>query len=84
MNTLSVRFRYRPLRLGWCVSPDDFDAFRHAIRINFTQWGGCFNPVIPVGDPELADALVRLFRVDALVPASSTDTVKAFIEGYKH
>jgi hypothetical protein len=84
MNTLSVRLRYRPLRLGWCVSSDDFPALRDAIRINCTLWGGCFNPIIPVDDPELADALVRLYRVDALIPASSENSVSAFIERHKN
>lgn len=84
MNTLSVKLRYRPLRLGWCVSAGDFEGFRRAVRLNFTMWGGRFNPIIPVGDKELADALVKLFRVDVLIPASLQDDAKEFSEKFKY
>jgi hypothetical protein len=84
MNTLSVTLRYRPVRLGWCVAPDDFDAFRRAVRLNFTMWAGRYNPIIPVGDPKLASEMVRLFRVDALIAATSSTEVKAFVDSHKH
>jgi len=48
------------------------------------MWGGCFNPILPVDDPDLAKALVKLFRVDALVPMSQGDTVDSFLSGHKH
>lgn len=84
MNTLSIQLRYRPLRLGWCVLKDDVEAFRRALRLTFTLWGGSFNPVIPVDDPALAAALVKLFRVDALVPVSTGELVNAFLADHKH
>jgi hypothetical protein len=62
MNTLSIRLRYRPLRLGWCVLKGDMDAFRRAVRLSFTIWGGRYNPIIPVDDRKTAEALVKLFR----------------------
>lgn len=84
MNTLSIRLRYRPLRIGWCLPKGDFEAFRRAARLSFTMWGGRFNPVIPVDEPELAKALVKLFRVDALAPMSEGAEVGAFLDSHKH
>lgn len=84
MNTLSIRLRYRPIRVGWCVLKDDIDAFRRALRLSFTLWGGVFNPVIVVNDRELATSLVKLFRVDTLVGVSNDDRVNAFIAEHSH
>jgi hypothetical protein len=84
MNTLSIRLRYRPLRLGWCVLKGDIEAFRRAVRLSFTMWGGCFNPILPVDDPDLSKALVKLFRVDALVPMSRGNLVDLFLSAHKH
>jgi len=84
MSTLAIKLRYRPLRLGWCVSSGDFDAYRRAARMSFTMWGGRFNPIIPVDQPDLAHALVKLFRVDMLVPLLPTDDVQKFVDSYKH
>ena len=47
------------------------------------MWGGRFNPVIVLGD-ENADALVRLFRLDALYPASAGEDVNEFVSRYGH
>lgn len=84
MNTLSVTVRYRPIRIGWCVLKGDFVALREALKLTFTMWGGCYNPIIPVDDFEFASSLVRLFRVDILWPASSDKDVKKFIERFPH
>ncbi len=84
MSTLSIKLRYRPLRIGWCVENGDFDAFRQSARRSFSLWGGRFNPIIPIDDPEHARRLIDLFRVDCLYPASGTEAVKAFIESQKH
>lgn len=84
MNTLSIRLRYRPLRLGWCLLKGDLEAFRRAARLSFTMWGGRYNPLIPVDTPELAGALVKLFRVDALVPMSQGAEVAAFVKSHNH
>jgi hypothetical protein len=48
------------------------------------MWGGRFNPLIPVDEPDLADSLIRLFRIDALYSASDHPDVRAFIERYPH
>lgn len=84
MQTVSVNLRYRPLRFGWCVKKGDFAALRRAVKLSFTMWGGCFNPIIPIDDSALGEALIRLFRVDALAPTSDHDDVRNFIKKYKH
>ena len=84
MNTLSVTVRYRPIRIGWCVRAGDFVALREALKLTFTMWGGCYNPVIPVDDFEFASSLIRLFRVDVLWPVSEDDAVKKFIDSFPH
>ena len=84
MSTLSVRLHYRPLRIGWCVAAADMAKLREASRWSFTMWGGRYNPIIPMDNPGLADSLIKLFRIDALVPVSDVPEVKAFINGYAH
>jgi hypothetical protein len=48
------------------------------------MWGGLYNPVIPVDDEEHAKALVKLFRVDVLWPASTDPLVSSFISQFPH
>ncbi len=84
MNTLSIRLHYRPLRLGWCVLKGDMDTFRRAARLAFTMWGGRYNPILPVDDTEIAEALVKLFRVDALVRFSEDTLLRDFIAAHPH
>lgn len=84
MSSRSIGLTYRPIRVGWCLERGDFEGFRHAMRTNFTWWGGRFNPVIPVDDAAEAKQLYELFRVDVLVAARDTPAAKAFIEGNPH
>ena len=84
MNTLSIRLTYRPIRIGWCVHSDDREALQRAARLSFTIWGGRFNPIIPVDNVPLARNLVKLFRVDALLPISSGDQVTDFVGAHPH
>lgn len=84
MNTLSVTVRFRPIRIGWCVCAGDFAAMRKAMKLSFTMWGGCYNPIIPVDDFATASSLVRLFRVDVLWPVSDDETVKEFIKQFPY
>ena len=79
MNTLSLKVRYRPVRIGWCIRANDMLGFRNAVRQNFTMWGGYFNPIIPIDNVDLALALVRAFRVDVLWPATDDAAIKQFI-----
>lgn len=84
MSTIPVNLKYRPLRVGWCVEAGDIEAFRKAVRWTFTLWGGRYNPIIPIDDPEFATRLIAIYRVDTLVAATTSDAVKAFIDGQKH
>jgi len=84
MDTLSVTVRYRPVRMGWCLRTGDRDALHKALRTTFALWGGRYNPIIPVDQPELAADLVSLFRVDALWPLSDDQAIKDFIAKFKH
>ena len=84
MNTLSIKVRYRPIRIGWCVRAQDFTALRDAMKLTFTMWGGRYNPIIPIDDFDAASSLVKLFRVDVLWPISDDESVKEFIKRFPH
>lgn len=85
MDVLNLRIRYRPLRLGLCVSQGDLQGFRFAVKLASTMWGGKFNPIIPVTeDHALSNALVSAFRIDALYPVSNSKPVSAFAESVGH
>ena len=84
METLSIRIKYRPLRIGWCLMDGDFAGLRKAFRLTHTMWGGRFNPIIPVEDFEHGKQLVTLFRVDVLIPMSQDENVKTFIEKFPY
>ncbi|MFH0801507.1 MAG: hypothetical protein V2A78_03850 [bacterium] len=84
MNTLNLRTRYRPLRIGWCVRDGNIDDFRKVLRLTHTLWGGRYNPVIPINDTKFAEQLVNLFRVDALYPASDDKALDDFIKRFSY
>ncbi len=84
MNTLNLRIKYRPLRIGWCLVSNDISALRNAFQFSHTMWGGRFNPVIPVDKSDLAIKLVKLFRVDVLFPVSEDKKVAKFIEQFAY
>ena len=48
MDTIRVDICYRPLRIGWAIRAGDIDAFRQAVRLSYTLWGGRFNSIIVV------------------------------------
>ena len=84
MNTLSLSVKYRPIRIGWCIKTGDFEALRKALRLTFTMWGGRYNPLIPVDNPDLARKLIDLFRVDILWPLTADKSVEDFIKRFPH
>ena len=88
MGTLSMKVRYRPVRLGFCVQKGDLAELDRALRLTHTLWGGRFNPIIPIGaaeeEDELPRVLIEAFRVDALYPLFPSAIVKEFIEGYPY
>ena len=81
MGPVSLRIRYRPLRIGWCIEADSLDHFATAVALSHVFWGGRFNPIIPCSDRNLAEALITAFNVDALYNVSGTGAVDAFIKG---
>lgn len=83
MNSVSVRLRYRPVRLGWCVRDQNLDDLRRAIRYSHAFVGGIFNPILPVGHSD-AKSFVARMRVDALMNVSEDETSKAFVKGFDH
>ena len=78
MESLRVDICYRPLRIGWAIRAGDMDAFRSAAKRSFALWGGRFNPIIIVDQPDTAQHLVELFRLDMIVPVGDSDIVQAF------
>jgi hypothetical protein len=81
---VSLKIRYRPLRIGWCIEADSLDDFSAAVALTHVFWGGRFNPIIPCANQELAPVLVRAFNVDALYNISGSAAVDAFIKTFPH
>ena len=84
MNTATVRFAFRPVRIGWIVDPRENSHLHRAMQLSHMLWGGRFNPMIPLDDPELADALVKLFAVDLLYPVDKSETGQAMVSKYSY
>ena len=84
MATESVRIRYRPLRLGWCVREGNWDDLRAVLRSAHTLWGGVFNPILSIGDADHAARVVRLYEVEALFPAAEDLQLRAFADRFSH
>src|SRR6266853_399621 len=88
MNTLSIRVRYRPIRIGFCVQKGNMDELRSALQLTHAFWGDRFNPVIPVGtseeDRRLAKSLVEMFQVGALYPLSAAESLQALAKEFPY
>src|SRR5271157_737951 len=84
MATNSIRIRYRPLRLGWCVREGNWADLRKVLRAAHTLWGGVFSPILSLGDADRAAQLVRLYRVDALFPAEEDAQLTVFAERFRY
>lgn len=84
MGSLSLRVRYRPIRIGWCVESQRPEQLESALRLTHAFAGGRFNPVIPVDTPELADNLVDRFRVDLLFPIAGTEPITSFVKAHDY
>jgi hypothetical protein len=81
---IHLRVRYRPIRIGWCIQAGDIEEYRRALRLTHTLWGGRFNPLIPVGDPDLARLLIKAFRVDCLYFISKSTEGSALDTEFAH
>ena len=75
---------YRPLRIGWALTGQDIEACRQAARLNYTLWGGRFNPLLPVDRPAFARQLVDAFRVDVVLPIGTAPEVTAFVDSFPY
>lgn len=84
METVRVDICYRPLRICWAIAAGDLAAFREAIRLTHTLWGGRYNPVVIVDHPEHADQIVDVFRPDFVVPIGTSHAVAEFPQRYPH
>lgn len=84
MSSLSLRVRYRPIRIGWCIESKSVTQLESALRLTYAFAGGRFNPVIPVNDTELAESLVDRFRVDLLFPVADTEPISSFVGAHDY
>ena len=84
MDTLRVDISYRPLRIGWAIKADDFNAYRKAIKYSYALWGGRFNPILFVDREEESSRVIDLFRVDLVVPVGDSEEVIDFPQKYPY
>ncbi len=82
-DTVRVDICYRPLRVVWAIASGDREAFRQAVRLSHTLWGGRFNPIVIIDHPEAED-LVELYRADMIVTLGDSPEVKEFGERFPH
>jgi hypothetical protein len=84
MDTVRVNICYRPLRICWAIAAGDLPAYRKAIGMTYTMWGGRFNPIAIVDRLEEAERIVEVFRADIIVPVGDSDAVKDFQKRFPH
>jgi len=73
------------MRIGLCIEEGDIEAFRTAVQVNTTLWGGRFNPILPIGaSTEAAENLASAFQVDALQDISTGKGITDFIDSLPH
>jgi hypothetical protein len=84
MQTSRVDICYRPLRIAWAIHSGDREAFRKAVRLTHTLWGGRFNPIVLVDRMEEAKQIIELFRADVIIPVGDFEDIKAFPKRFPH
>ena len=84
MDTARIDICYRPLRIAWTIPSDDKPAFRRAVRLTHTLWGGRFNPIVTADRPDEARKIVDLFRADMVVPVGESNEVKGVSALFPH
>ena len=84
METARVDNCYRPLRIAWAVHSGDLEAFRQAVKLSHTLWGGRFNPIVLVDRKNEAKSIVELFRVDVILPVGASVEAKEFPKRFPH
>ncbi len=83
MASFNLTTKYRPLRIGFCVSGTNHADLIEAARLNTILCGGMYNPIIQVED-EIADDLIKLFQVDLLYPVSGGKAIQDFIKAHEN
>jgi len=79
MSTGTVAQRLRPLRYAFLVDPTDRTSVLQAIELASTQWGGMFNPIVPV----YAKRLPKIWaRHEPWRRAKPEDIARGYIEGF--
>src|SRR5689334_430348 len=84
MDARRVDICYRPLRIAWAVHSGDRRAFREAVRLTHTLWGGRFNPIVMVDRTEEAKQLIELYRADMIVPVGDAEETREFPKRFPH
>ena len=84
MDTSRVDICYRPLRIAWAIHSKDREAFREAVRLTHTMWGGRFNPLVLADQPEEARATIDAFRADFVIAIGAAEEVTNFPTQFPH
>src|ERR1700730_799427 len=84
MDTSRIDICYRPLRIAWAIHSTDREAFREAVRLTHTMWGGRFNPIVLVDQPEEARETIEAFRADFVIPRGTAEQVTNFPTQFPH
>jgi hypothetical protein len=79
-----IWLEYRPVRIGWVVDALDITQLATAASWSTCLWGGRFNPIIPLHDPDLSKELIHAFGVDVLIPVVSSKATSTFVASYPH
>lgn len=59
-------------------------AFRKAVRLTHTLWGGRYNPIVIVDHPDHAEQIIEVFRPDLIAPIGTSPAVTEFPERFPH
>lgn len=84
MDTVRVNICYRPLRICWAINAGDRGAFRAAVALCNTMWGGRYNPIVIADRAEEAASIAEVFRADLVIPIGSSDALTAFVASFSH
>jgi len=83
VGTTNLSIRYRPVRIGFLVREGSVEDLVAAVSTNTLLCGGIYNPIIPISErTQLAENLIRLFRVDVLHATTENEHSKLFEEKY--
>ncbi len=87
MPVIGTYIKYRPLRVGFCIKPNDFDSLKRVAIINSYLCGGIFNPIIVIDEQDGEEDVkkkVLAVRPDILCPfhESIAPKIKMFEREY--